>query len=215
MASNQQRRDAERLQRELEARRTRDASRKRVTLISSVVGTLVVIAAIVIVIVANSGNDPKPAASDGCPTSGQAGVVDFDGVSVGNATELTKEPKVCSKSTQTPPKLEYKDLVVGTGAAANPKSNVEVQYTGVTYQAGTQFDSSWPTGKPVPFPLTGVVPGFTQGIGGTTGVPAMKVGGRRIIILPAALGYPNGTPDGKIAANTPLVFVIDLTKVSA
>jgi peptidylprolyl isomerase len=58
------------------------------------------------------------------------------------------------------------------------------------------------------------VAGFTQGIGGTTGVAPMKVGGRRIMILPPALGYgASGTPDGSIPPNTPIVFVVDLLNV--
>ena len=87
-----------------------------------------------------------------------------------------------------------------------------MQYVGVLYKNGTVFDSSWARGSPAQFSLTGVVKGFTQGIGGTTGVAPMKVGGRRIMILPASLGY-GSTASGPIPANSPLVFVVDLKKV--
>jgi peptidylprolyl isomerase len=67
---------------------------------------------------------------------------------------------------------------------------------------------------PANFPLTGVVPGFTQGIGGTTGIAPMKVGGRRLVIIPPALGY-GGQQNGSIPPNSTLVFVIDLLKLTA
>ena len=136
----------------------------------------------------------------------------FQGVTVKGATDLGGAPGVTSKSVTDPKKIEYKDLVVGKGKAATPASSVTVQYTGVLYKKGTQFDSSWTRGQPAQFPLTGVVKGFTQGIGGTTGVPPMKVGGRRIIIMPASLGY-GAQANGPIPANSSLAFVVDLTKV--
>ena len=91
---------------------------------------------------------------------------------------------------------------------------MSVQYTGVLYKNGRQFDSSWERGQAASFSLQQVVPGFTQGIGGTHGVPPMKVGGRRIIIMPAALGYGPQAQNG-IPANSPLVFVVDLKKIGS
>ena len=140
--------------------------------------------------------------------------VTFNGVSVVGAADLGGMPGVTSKSSATPTKLEYKDLVVGKGAAATPTSSVTVQYVGALYKDGTVFDSSWKNGRTVTFALTGVVPGFTQGIGGTTGVPPMKVGGRRIMILPSALGYGAQANQG-IPPNAPLVFVVDLVSMGA
>jgi FKBP-type peptidyl-prolyl cis-trans isomerase len=236
--TNQQRRDAERrrLQKQLEERRAREAARKRTTLIASIVGTVVLIAAVVIVVVVTtSGSDKKkPAAAggnspsttqpsnadtvvappDACQTAPKGSSVSFDGVTVGNATDLKKAPQVKSLSEQAPNKLECMDLVVGKGKPATPTSTVSVQYTGVLYKDGTQFDSSWDSGQPVSFPLTGVVKGFTQGIGGYQKVAPMREGGRRIMILPAALGY-GPTGKGSIPGNAPLVFVVDLKSVSA
>ncbi|MCU1658843.1 MAG: peptidylprolyl isomerase FKBP-type, partial [Pseudonocardiales bacterium] len=99
--------------------------------------------------------------------------------------------------------------VVGKGAAAKPTSTVTVQYVGVLYRNGKLFDSSWARGQTAQFSLTGVVKGFTEGIGGTAGVPPMKAGGRRIMILPAALGY-GSQANSQIPANSALVFVVDL-----
>jgi len=206
VATNQQRRAAERklLQRQLEERRTREARRKRVVLISSIVGTLVVIAAVVIsIVVAGSGD-----------SGAKKGPTTFMKVTVKNSTDLTREPGVTSKGSTPPTKLGYKDLVVGKGQAASAKATVTVQYTGVLYATGKQFDSSWGRGQPATFSLAQVVPGFTQGIGGTSGVPPMKVGGRRIMILPAALGYGARGNQG-IPPNTPLVFVVDLKKIGS
>ena len=87
-----------------------------------------------------------------------------------------------------------------------------MQYTGVLYENGKKFDSSWARGQAAQFPLTGVVPGFTQGIGGTGKVAPMRIGGRRIIIMPP-LARLRGAGTERIPANCTLVFVVDLVKV--
>jgi FKBP-type peptidyl-prolyl cis-trans isomerase len=234
--TEKQRREAARrhLERQLQRRQEREVARQRFILIASIVGTLVVIAIVVVAVVMINSDDKKDkTASSKTPTpstSGSASAspsatpstsyraakgasVTFEGVTVTGATDLGGSPGVTSKSSTAPTKLAYKDLVVGKGATATASSNVTVQYTGALYKTGTVFDSSWKHGAPVPFSLTGVVPGFTQGIGGTTGVPPMKVGGRRIIIMPSALGY-GSTANGPIPANSPLVFVVDLLRIA-
>lgn len=124
------------------------------------------------------------------------------------ATDLKKEP-VIGPGTQPPPtSLETKDLVVGTGPVAVATNTVTVNYVGVDYVNGKIFDDSpWRSGQPAPFPLNGVVPGFAQGIVG------MKIGGRREIVIPPALGYgATGSPPA-VSANETLVFVVDLVAV--
>jgi FKBP-type peptidyl-prolyl cis-trans isomerase len=228
VVTSKQRREQSRrlLERQLEARQQHEAARRRRTLIATIAGTVIVAVVVVIVVIAVSGNDDKkPAASSGTPTSpasasatpspakaAKGPSVSFQGVTVKGAADLSGAPGVTSKSTTDPKKIEYKDLVAGKGKAATPASSVTVQYTGVLYKKGTQFDSSWTRGQPAQFSLTGVVKGFTQGIGGTTGVPPMKVGGRRIIIMPASLGY-GARANGPIPANSSLVFVVDLKTV--
>jgi peptidylprolyl isomerase len=109
-----------------------------------------------------------------------------------------------------PSKLETKDLVVGTGQTVKPGQTVTVNYVGVLYKGGKEFDSSWKNGQPTSFPLTpgGVIQGWVQGI------PGMKVGGRRELIIPANLAYgKNGRPG--IPPNSALVFVVDLLSISA
>jgi peptidylprolyl isomerase len=123
---------------------------------------------------------------------------------------LNSKPKVVPPSGSPPKKLVVKDLIKGTGPAASPGSTVTVQYVGVLYKGGKQFDASWndASGKPVQLPLSGVIPGWQQGI------PGMKVGGRRELIIPANLGYgAKGSPP-KIPPNSALVFVIDLHGVA-
>jgi peptidylprolyl isomerase len=155
-----------------------------------------------------TGRNPVPTA----PGTGKA--VSFHGVTVKNGTNLNKNPSIGSTAKTPPSKLLVKDLVIGKGAAATPTSTVSVKYTGVLYCDGTEFDGPAEHGdKAISFSLTAVVPGFTQGIGGTSGIAPMKVGGRRIIIMPASLGY-GSSGQGTIPANAPLVFVVTLEKVS-
>jgi peptidylprolyl isomerase len=122
---------------------------------------------------------------------------------------LKTKPKVTIPSSSPPSKLVVKDLIKGTGPAATANSTVNVQYVGELYKGGKQFDASWNdgSGQPVSLPLTGVIKGWQQGI------PGMKVGGRRELIIPPSLGY-GATSQAKIPANSTLVFVIDLHGVS-
>jgi peptidylprolyl isomerase len=140
--------------------------------------------------------------------------VTFENVTVTGATNLSSKPKVTSESTLPAAKLKVKDLVVGKGEAATPTSSVTVQYVGVRYADGKPFDVSWDKAGPTTFRLNKVVRGFTQGIVGNDTVPPMKVGGRRLMIVPSEMGYgENGTPDGSIPPNATIVFVVDLIAV--
>jgi FKBP-type peptidyl-prolyl cis-trans isomerase len=143
-----------------------------------------------------------------------SGSVSFNAVTVTGAASMSSKPKVTSESTLPAGKLKVKDLVVGTGEAATPSSTVTVQYVGVRYADGKQFDSSWDRGGSTSFSLRKVVKGFTQGIGGNDEIPPMKVGGRRLMIVPAEMGYgEKGTPDDSIPPNASIVFVVDLIAV--
>jgi peptidylprolyl isomerase len=130
---------------------------------------------------------------------------------------LKTEPTVAVPSGPPPKNLVIKDLIKGTGPAATPSSTVTVQYVGVLYNSHKQFDASWtdPGGGPATFSLSGVIPGWQQGI------PGMKVGGRRELIIPASLAYGKQAKpasgvkgDVGIPANSTLVFVIDLHAIS-
>ena len=110
-------------------------------------------------------------------------------------------------SSPAPTTLVTHDLVVGTGPAAVATNTVEIQYVGTNYADGKVFDSSWSRGQPTSFPLNGVIPGFAQGIVG------MKVGGRREVVIPPALGYGAAGSPPAVGPNETLVFVIDLLAV--
>jgi hypothetical protein len=234
VATKRKRREAARLQRQLEVQRREEAAaarRRRIVIASAAAATCVVLAAVIVGVVALTNDSStqaaahdstaSPSASPSTPTPtpsvsarpAKGPAVAFRGVNVKGAADLGGAPGVTSKSSTSPTTLAYKDLVVGKGKAANPQSNVTVQYVGALYKDGKVFDSSWSRGTPAQFSLTGVVKGFTQGIGGTKGIPPMKVGGRRLMILPAALGY-GSQANGSIPANSPLVFVVDLKSIA-
>jgi peptidylprolyl isomerase len=120
------------------------------------------------------------------------------------------KPTVTVPSGPAPTTLQKQDLIAGTGAAAVAGKKVSVQYVGVSYATGKQFDASWDRGQPFQFVLGegDVIKGWDQG------VPGMKVGGRRQLVIPPDLAYgPAGAPPA-IGPNETLVFVVDLLSVS-
>ncbi len=151
---------------------------------------------------------PATTAGPSAPTILPAGAIGRLGTipEVGNATNLGVAPTIGSGLATPPQDLQIRDLVRGTGAVAGQTSTVNVQYVGANYKDGQVFDSSWQRGQPATFPLTGVIPGFEQGIVG------MRVGGRRELVIPSALGYGT-TGSGPVGPNETLVFVIDLLSV--
>ncbi len=106
-----------------------------------------------------------------------------------------------------PAALVTKDVTVGTGADVPAGSSVTVNYIGVACSTGTIFDFSY--GKePITFSLTGVIKGWTDGI------PGMKVGGKRVLGIPAAQAYgAQGNPRAGIAPDEPLWFVVEVLEV--
>jgi len=125
------------------------------------------------------------------------------------AQDLTRKPAIAKPTGAPPPRLKIDDLVPGTGPAAKPGDRVSVQYVGVSFKTGQEFDASWDRGQPFDFQLGtgGVIPGWDQGVAG------MKVGGRRRLTIPPNLAYgAQGAPPA-IGPNETLVFVIDLLRV--
>lgn len=104
--------------------------------------------------------------------------------------------------------LVVTDIVEGNGPAVQPTDNVTVQYVGVGALSRQQFDASWDAGSTASFPLQGVILGWQQGLVG------MKVGGRRLLVIPGDLAYGPTPPDGSgIQPNETLVFVVDLISI--
>jgi peptidylprolyl isomerase len=119
---------------------------------------------------------------------------------------LSKEPTVTPPSGAAPTKLETKDIVTGSGPEAKAGQTVTVNYVGVLFHGGKEFDASWKRHEPFSFQLGrgAVIAGWDQGVAG------MKVGGRRELIIPSALAYGAKGSGSAIPPNAPLVFVVDL-----
>jgi len=109
------------------------------------------------------------------------------------------EPKVSLPPGPPPTKLVVKDLREGTGAAAKPSDAVIVNEVGLSYKTGEVFESTWsgPAPRPSRFPLEEVIQGWEEGL------PGMKVGGQRELIVPSKLAYGQGA----------VLYVIDLLGV--
>jgi peptidylprolyl isomerase len=173
---------------------------------SLILSLLAVLAA---VLVAGCGGSSKAAGVETAPSGGatEASVP----TTPKPPPALAKKPVVTVPSGPAPTKLIIKDLVVGTGQTAKVGNTVTVNYVGVLFKNGKEFDSSWKTGQPASFPLTsgGVIAGWVNGI------PGMKVGGRRELIIPAAQAYGKAGRPPTIPPNSPLVFVVDLLSISS
>jgi peptidylprolyl isomerase len=122
-----------------------------------------------------------------------------------------KAPTVVVPTTKPPTSMEVSNLINGTGAVAESGETLEVEYVLATYSAHKVVQSSW-TSQPFSFKLGGSPPAVI--VGWEEGVPGMRIGGRRELIVPPALGYGDESPGSGIAANDTLVFVIDLLKIT-
>lgn len=115
------------------------------------------------------------------------------------------KPEIEFPEGPAPAELQIVDLIEGSGEEALASSSVNVHYLGVDYESGEEFDSSWGRGESINFPLRSLIQGWQVGI------PGMKVGGRRKLIVPPALAYGNGA--GHPLGGKTLIFVIDLLGV--
>ena len=118
------------------------------------------------------------------------------------------EAPTITPPTGTPPAtLQTQDIIVGSGTEVLATSTLTVHYTLMTWSNGSLVESSWNGGQPATFPLSGVIAGWQEGL------PGAKVGGRRLLVIPADKGYgPNGS--GPIGPNETLIFVVDIIAVS-
>ena len=105
--------------------------------------------------------------------------------------------------------LVVKDLITGTGPAAKSGSQLTVNYVGVLYHGGKEFDSSWKRNQTFPFALGqgSVIKGWDQGVAG------MRVGGRRELIIPSDLAYGKRGFPPVIPADAELTFEVELLKI--
>jgi uncharacterized membrane protein YkoI len=135
-------------------------------------------------------------------------VVNANDGSIVSDTEKPRFPGMPFKGelTKLPSGLEYVDMVEGTGPApSGPQAMVKVHYTGY-FTDGNKFDSSVDRGQPAQFSLGGVIPGWTEGVG------SMKVGGKRKLVIPYALGYGE-RGRGPIPPKATLIFDVELLEI--
>jgi peptidylprolyl isomerase len=121
-----------------------------------------------------------------------------------------EKPVIEAPEEPPPAELEVEDIIEGDGAAAKEGDTLSVEYVGVLYDTGTEFDSNFGTGMPFQVQLGagGVIPGWDEGLVG------MKEGGRRQLIIPPELAYgPQGQPPD-IPPDSTLIFQIDLVSVN-
>ncbi len=116
------------------------------------------------------------------------------------------KPEIDFIEGPAPTELVITDLEVGDGDEAAPGATVDVHYVGVDYETGEQFDASWDRGASIQFPLSGLIKGWQDGI------PGMRVGGRRQLVVPPEQAYGPAGSGHRLGGRT-LVFVIDLLDV--
>lgn len=119
---------------------------------------------------------------------------------------MATKPEIEFPDSPAPADLVISDVIVGDGAEAIPGGTVTVHYVGVEYDTGEEFDSSWNRNESIEFPLRGLIEGWQDGI------PGMRVGGRRKLVIPPEKAYGPAGSGHRLSGKT-LIFVIDLLGV--
>jgi len=115
-------------------------------------------------------------------------------------------PTITPPTGAAPTTLQSVDIIEGTGAEVLATSTLTVHYTLMSWSDGQVLESSWTSGQPATFPLSGVIAGWQQGL------PGAKVGGRRLLVIPPSLGY--GVVPGHPLETETLIFSVDILEVS-
>jgi peptidylprolyl isomerase len=120
-----------------------------------------------------------------------------------------EKPTVGLVEGPPPADLVIEDITIGTGQEVQRGQWAVVQYVGVSFDTGEEFDASWNRGSPFSFPVGGgkVIEGWDQGVLG------MRIGGRRKLVIPPHLGYGNQGAGNRIKPGATLVFVVDLVDI--
>lgn len=158
----------------------------------TIVMTIGTLGAYFMIIISNN-NTANPQASTTTPSTAQEVKQDVD------PTAYKVEAKVNE--------LQITDLKVGDGAEVKKSDKVRVHYKGTLATTGVKFDSSYDRGEPATFGLDQVIKGWQEGI------PGMKVGGKRRLVVPANMAYGEQGQSG-IPPNADLVFEVELLAVN-
>lgn len=145
------------------------------------------------------------ACGDDANTDTASQATEVAGIAVTNAKDLNKKPGIDIPDELPPNELVKEDLVVGTGKTVKASDELTARYVGVAWGSNKEFDSSWEREpKESAFSLNGgVIEGWTEGLAG------MKLGGRRLLIVPPEQGYGAQGQGEDIPANETLVFIVD------
>jgi peptidylprolyl isomerase len=166
---------------------------------------LAAVIAMSLVLLTGCGDKDMSSSADNLPTvtTNQGEIPNLPTVT----TNQGEAPTIGAPTGDAPKTLVIKDIIVGKGAVALPTSTMTVHYTLMTWSNGALIESSWNSGSPATFPLANVIVGWQQGI------PGMKVGGRRLLVIPSDLGY-GAQGGGPIGPNETLIFVVDAIGVA-
>ncbi len=181
-------------------------TRRRIIL---AVGLVAFVAAAIAILALVTGDDDDDSTATTTPEA-EAGESAAGKDCVPLADELPDgAPEVNIEAGPPPTELVIEDLIEGEGDEVPAGATVTVNYIGVSCSTGMVFDSSWERGEPATFPLSGVITGWTEGI------PGMKVGGQRLLIVPPDQGYGASGSPPDIAPDETLYFVVDLVSFEA
>jgi peptidylprolyl isomerase len=156
----------------------------------------------------DDASDTESAATPAPTETATAAPANVGAIVAGISKNTKKKPAIVKPEGDPPAALVKKDIVKGKGPKAKAGDTLTMQYVGVSWSTGEQFDASWDRGQPFPFQLGAqmVIPGWDKGMVG------MRKGGRRLLIIPPDLGYgPQGS--GPIGPNETLIFAVDLVKI--
>ena len=217
--ANSRRRERELARRRYERRRLREQElrarrRRRNSIAGAIVGTLAVIGTVIALVVVFAGGDdkvstasqpsatPTPSATPPPPAPTKCATIKPNPPAKG-------EPFVPDVKGKVSTNLVKVNLKKGTGEAVKTGDKLTVNYVGVSCSTGKAFDASYPRHQPFTFTIGQgqVIQGWDKGLIG------MKPGGRRELVIPAALGYGASGQGDTIKPNETLIFVVDLVKI--
>jgi FKBP-type peptidyl-prolyl cis-trans isomerase FkpA len=128
------------------------------------------------------------------------------GTSAGDPKAYLDKAAAQPGAVRTDSGLVYRELRPGSGGSPKASDTVTVNYRG-TLVDGTEFDSSYKRNEPAQFPLSQVIPCWTEG------VQKMKVGGKSELVCPASIAYGDRGSPPVIPGGATLIFEVELLKI--